>query len=216
MQISKRGCYSTVYYLFFIVVFNACQPQKEVKQGTALCIWPKGSVRSEPSRESAWMSSLHLGQQMAYLGSTARDSTDKNHLYYHVCLTDGTKGWVSEFVVVLSGQPAIVLHPSCMYIQPDSTTEVVKKMNYPSFVAIDEEMGKWVHVVTPRRANEGWVLRKDLSEHKADVTKAIAYQQAMVRDDSLKQLECISKINREAPSLGSDMKAVSHSLKIQP
>ena len=212
MQIIKLGsCSKVLYYLFFLVLLNACQLQMESEEQTALCVWAKGSVRSAPSQDSAWLSSLYLGQQVVYTGTTAMDSTDKNHLYFHVRLSDGTEGWVSEFVVVPHARPAVVHHACDLYSLPDTTAMVVKQMNDRDFVAIDEVKDRWVHVVTSRMANKGWIVRNDLSEDTSEVGEAIATQQIWDKRDSLKQLECINKIKKDLSLRGSDLKAVSHS-----
>lgn len=188
-------------YLFFLAIFlfiNACQHKDFNKsRATAMCVWHKGSVRVAPSREAAWLSTLSLGEQVTLCGESTIDSSDKNRLYYHVTLTDGTCGWASEFVLLPHAMPAVLLKGSSLYRAPDSTSASLATINRLDFVAVDKAHDNWVHVVTPRMANEGWIPKDRVSQEQAEVSVGLAYRLAMKQRDTLTQLMLLKRLRAQ-------------------
>ena len=190
--------------LFFLVSFlftNACQYKiSNETEASAICVWHKGSVRSAPSRGAKWLSSLSLGEQVFFNGETAIDSTDRNRLYYYVALADGTRGWASEFVLLPNAVPGVLLKECMLYRRPDSASATLASINRLDFVAVHEEQGKWMFVVTPRMAKEGWVPKDLVSQEEAEVSVGLAYQLAMKQRDTTTQLMLLKRLKAQQPA----------------
>ncbi len=203
-------------YLCFLVIFlfiNSCQYKDfNESKATALCLWHKGSVRSKPSREAAWLSTLSLGEQVTLRGESAIDSSDKLRLYYHVALEDGTCGWASEFVLLPHAVPAVLLKGSRLYSAPDSTSASLTTINRLDFVAVDKERSEWVHVVTPRMANEGWLPKELVSQEEAEVSVGLAYQLAMKQRDTTTQVMLLKRLKAQQPAGATFIEDLTHKI----
>jgi hypothetical protein len=214
MMRKQRTTFVCLFLLVLFFITNACQPEvSNTSETTAMCVWHKGSVRSAPSREADWLSSLSLGEQVSYSGEAAIDSADKNRLYYHVGLPDGTKGWASEFVLLPEAVPGVLLQRSKLFSSPDSASASFASVNRLDFVAVDEQQAYWVHVVSPRMAKEGWVPRERVSLKQEEVSVGLAYRLAMKKRDTLTQLMLLKRLRAHQPTGATFRRDLIHKIE---
>jgi hypothetical protein len=176
---------------------------KQVLQKTAsVCIWDRGTVRATPKKNGKYVSSMSLGEKINWLGETAVDSNDRNKMYYHVELSDGTTGWASQYVVAPDAKAGITTKEVPIYLRPDLLTLTNKSFNEMELVAITKSTGEWLEVTGKEGKKKGWIKSRLVSEKDADIAVGLLTSKALEVKDSSKQYERILEIV-DNPSLAS-------------
>lgn len=173
--------------IMFSLLVMACetgQQEKEtaVKQElkpvehpvSAVCIWDGASVRTGPSAEAEWITSLSLGEQLTWLGIEKADSSKPERSYFKVMLSDSTTGWSSEYVIT-PGEPAVVVTKTPVFKRPDLITMTETTLKPMSFVAVTESNGEWVRIVGNQKKIKGWIKLNTVSLKDNDVAVGVLY-----------------------------------------
>ena len=193
-------------FIFGLLIVIACQSSKrrasaekatqaEVKtEAPAVCIWDKGSVRQNPAKDGKWISSMALGEKVTWTGDTFTDSTDDNRSYYHVRLSDGTEGWVSEYVVAIHAVPGILVKKAQIFRRPDLITVTEKGFEKMSFVAILETKDDWIQVTGEENKKKGWIRTAAISTKDEDITVGLLVTKAKEEKDPVQYQEKVSEI----------------------
>ena len=202
----RRKVYGIVVLVTLAVVMVACQKgknpestqkSKKIEEKTempAVCIWDKGSVRQEASKNGKWISSMALGEKVVWTGEVFTDSTDDNRSYYHVRLSDGTEGWVSEYVVAIHAVPGILIKKAQIFRRPDLITVTEKVFEKMSFVAILEEKDDWIQVTGEENKKKGWIRTAAISTKDEDITVGLLVAKAKEDKDPVKYQEKLNEI----------------------
>jgi len=167
---------------------------QEKKEIPSVCIWDKGSVRAEPSGKAKWLSAMALGEKVTWLGETMIDSTDHNRKYLKVRLSDSTEGWVSEYVIAINAQPAVITEETSIYRRPDLITITDKEFEPMELVAVLDKKNEWIDVMGKQREKRGWIQAKAISSTDADIAVALltnkAYEEKNINEtkDKIKSI----------------------------
>lgn len=201
----------TVSILFFIII-SACnnsekmevqkptetKPKVEketvIKKVHSVCIWDRGSVRKTPKKKGKYLSAMSLGEKVFWLGKTEIDSLDKNRKYYNIELSDGTTGWVSEYVIALDSRPAITTEEIPIYRRPDLLTFTESTFNSMELVAVTKKVNDWLEVIGKQKKKKGWIKAGLVSYSDDNIAVGLLATKAFALTDSVKMHERVNAI----------------------
>jgi hypothetical protein len=198
----------TVLLFALLVALVACGDGKPTEEKTtvekpvvaetkaAVCVWDKGSVRETPTKDGKWLNAMSLGEKVTWLGETVSDSTSGNTTtdYYKVKLSDGQEGWVSEWVVEIDAQPAVMTAETQVFKRPDLITGTKTKLDKMEFAAIIKTEGEWAQFVGSQKKKKGWIKAAGFSTDDVDIAVGLLATKALAEKDSSKMAEKINEI----------------------
>lgn len=200
-MVKKSFTFLTLFLLVFSI--SSCKKNQkkgenestqEIKEKPAVCIWDKGSIRTEPQKGSKWVSSMALGEKVTWLGITKVDSANNNIRYHKVRLSDSTTGWASEYVVVLDAFPGVITKEASLYKRPDLLTVSEKKFDKMDIVAITKSENEWRMVTGNQKKKKGWIKANTLSQKEDDVAVALLVKKAMDDKNKANTITNLQKI----------------------
>jgi hypothetical protein len=161
--------------------------------------WSNLSLREEPVKDGKYITAIKLGEKMTYLGLSARDSANKTD-YIKVRLMDGKEGWAQASLIVINGDPAVLIKDADIYSRPDLLTKTDKKYSKMDVVAVMQSQGEWIEVKGKRKEGSwvetGWIKPINISYESADIAVAVFTNRALAKDspeDQIAGLEDIVK-----------------------
>ncbi|HEX3048773.1 MAG TPA: hypothetical protein VHY08_28755 [Bacillota bacterium] len=171
----------TGLWLLMIVLLGltGCFGSKDPNANQAVCIYDGASIREEANKDGKWLSSLSLGETGTFEGKAVADPKDPKTEYIKVKLSDGTKGYVNVYCVVLGAYVGVIQEPAKIYKRPDLLSESSKKYDTMDIVAVEEESGDWVRVTGEGRAKSGWVEKGMIRKTKEDIVTAVMLRKAI-------------------------------------
>nr|WP_288934029.1 SH3 domain-containing protein [uncultured Allomuricauda sp.] len=171
--------------------------QKEFSDeaSTAICLWPKVGLRNKPGRkDTKYLTTIYFGETVEYLNEKEKTEDDKEYL--KVRLSDGSEGWVYEYLFTLGGELAIINNETVLYKRPDIMTFEGNKLEPMDMVVIlkDEEQDDWHQIASMKREKKGWI-QGDISaiQDEINVKLGILYWRAM-EESSEKKYELLENI----------------------
>lgn len=90
-------------------------------ESTAICLGNNVSVRKAPSAKGERITSLAIGEEVAWLDSTVMDS-ESDYEYALVRLSDGTEGWSVRSYLFQGTQLGAIVYQTPIYSRPDLLT----------------------------------------------------------------------------------------------
>lgn len=204
--------YSLIVSILFFIIISACNnsENKEVQKSTdtkskvekkteitktqSVCILDRGSVRKTPKKKGKYLSAMSLGEKVLWLGKTETDSLDKNKKYYNVELSDGTIGWVSEYVIAVNAKPAIAIKDIPIYRRPDLLTLTESSFTKMEFIAVLKKNSEWLEVLGKRKKKKGWIKVGLVSYSDDNIAVGLLAAKAFELKDSLKRHERLEAI----------------------
>jgi hypothetical protein len=175
----------SVLSVIISMILFACQGQKkqevvqEKKSIPSVCIWDGGTVRTAPSKDAKWMSSLSLGEEVIWLGITAVDSSDRNLEYYKIQLSDSTLGWASKWVIITDAKPSVIIKSADIYRRPDILTGIDKEFEPMEIVAVEQTENEWIKVVGAEQKKKGWIRKEFVSQENIDIAVGVLAMRAL-------------------------------------
>jgi uncharacterized protein YgiM (DUF1202 family) len=162
---------------------------------TAICLWPKVGLRDKPGRkDTKYLTTIYFGETVEYLNEKEKAEDDKEYL--KVRLSDGSEGWVYEYLFALDGELAIIDKETELYKRPDIMTYEGNKLEPMDMVVIleDEEQEDWHQIASMKREKKGWI-QGDISaiQDEIDVKLGILYWRAM-EESSEKKYKLLENI----------------------
>ena len=142
------------------------------KKVSSICIWDGISIRKAPNKKAKYLTSISLGEKVTSYGVTKRDSANKRN-YIKVELSDGTKGWTSDFAIVEDSKVAAVYKEAPIYKRPDVLTITSKKFEIMEMVAVKSTKDGWIEVVGQGKKKSGWIKVDCVTEQAEDVATSI-------------------------------------------
>ncbi|MEM6831723.1 MAG: hypothetical protein AAGA66_17265 [Bacteroidota bacterium] len=205
---------TTHQILFFVVLFafgctsTSTQSEQAVAEEmlpdtvAAVCVWDNISVRSIPSSDGKWLTSISVGEAIKYLSIDSVEASKKKRVYSKVLLADGKVGWALKDFIVPNGKVAVFLAENVIYKRPDLLTKSDKSFDYMNIVAIKSSQDGWLEVVGRRGEDDwimtGWVKDNNLSQDPIDVAVAKFGGKALAQKDEAKKVEMINEILNNA------------------
>jgi hypothetical protein len=154
--------------------------EKNPNANQAVCIYDGSAVWAEASNKSKWLSSLAVGETAIFEGKPVIDEADeKKREYIKIKLSDGTKGWISTWSVVLGAYVGVIQESTKIYKRPDLLSESGKNFDTMNIVAVEEENGDWVRVTGEGRVKSGWLQKSIIRKNKEDVITAVLLKKAI-------------------------------------
>ncbi|MBN2742929.1 MAG: SH3 domain-containing protein [Marinilabiliaceae bacterium] len=179
---------------------TSCGSGKSGETDTAVCIWNKVSLRTEPNESSKWITAINLGEKVTYLNESATDSSGKKPVeYYKVGLQDGKEGWVRADFIVLNSQPAVLIYSAPLYNRPDLLTKSDKNFLPMDIVAVKNgDHEGWIEVTGKRNEgkwiDKGWIKPENLSYVDVDMAVAVFAKAAIDEKNDEKKLTMLREI----------------------
>lgn len=147
----------------------------------AICLWPKVGVREMADPNAAGNNSLAtavFGERVEMLGQTEKVG-DKT--YIKIKLSDGTEGWVNEYLFAQKAKLAAITKMTSIYERPDQMTLIRdKKAEFGEIVAVMNKEGDWIQVLGKKKSIKGYILGDDhYVTNEKDLRAAIARDHAL-------------------------------------
>lgn len=163
----------------------------------AVCIWEEISLREGPSAKDKFVTYVHLGEKVTYLGQTAVDSV-KGKTYAKIALADGKEGWSRKDFIIPDAIPASFLQDTDIYGRPDLLTKTKSKFSAMDIVAKISEKDDWSEVTGKRKEGswieKGWVKTTALTTESVDIATAKFGAQAMSKENTDDRLGALEQI----------------------
>jgi len=171
--------------------------EETLKNVDAVSIWDGISVKTEPTSDGKWLSSLSLGEKVMMTGNTAVDSSAENREYVEIQLGDEKQGWVVKDFVQ-EGSAVAVVRDAQVFNRPDLLTKTEKKFSTMDVLALIDTKDEWVEVKGKSQGEKwfwtGWVKRTDLSDNEVDVAVAVYGQKALAIEQEEERIDAIQEI----------------------
>lgn len=162
---------------------------------TAICLWPKVGLRDKPGRKDAkYITTIYFGETVEFLQE--KENTEDGKEYLKVRLSDGSEGWVNDYLFALNGELAIIDKETELYKRPDIMTFEGDKLESMDMVVIleDEEKEEWHQIASMKREKKGWIQGDiDAIQDEIDVKLGILYWRAM-EESGEKKYELLENI----------------------
>lgn len=165
-------------------------------EGTsAICLWPKVGLRDKPGIKAAkYLTTIYFGETVEFLQEKEKADDDKEYL--KIRLSDGTEGWVYEYLFAKGGELAIIDKETALYKRPDIMTFEGEKLDPMDMVVIfeDEQQEEWHQVTSLKKEKKGWIQGDiDAIQDEIDVKLGILYWRAM-EESTEKKFELLENI----------------------
>ncbi|MHA7829576.1 MAG: SH3 domain-containing protein [Flagellimonas sp.] len=162
---------------------------------TGICLWPKVGLRDKPGREDTkYLTTIYFGETVEYLDEKEKAEDDKEYL--KVRLSDGSEGWVYEYLFAMGGELAIIDNETELYKRPDIMTFEGEKLEPMDMVVIfkNEDNEEWYEITSMKRDKKGWMQGDiDAIQNEIDVKLGILYWRAM-EETTEKKFELLENI----------------------
>lgn len=162
---------------------------------TAICLWPKVGLRDKPGRKNAkYLTTIYFGETVKYLNEKEKAEDDREYL--KIRLSDGSEGWVYEYLFAIDGELAIVNKETELYKRPDIMTFEGKKLAPMEMAVIfeNEEYQGWHEITSIKKEKKGWIQGDmDAIQEEVDVKLGILYWRAM-EEPAEKKFELLENI----------------------
>lgn len=187
---------------------SAMAPAEEESPAVSI-YWGPLSLRAKPERDGKYLTAIRLGEKMTYLGITAVDSASKNTEYARVRLMDGTEGWAQANLIVINGDPAVMVREAEIYSRPDLLTKTDRSYAKMDVVAVTQSQGDWVEVKGKRKegswVESGWIKPINISYETADIAVAVFTSQALAKDKDEDKIAALKDIIQNADLSTSEL-----------
>ncbi|MGX1928465.1 SH3 domain-containing protein [Flagellimonas sp. 2504JD4-2] len=160
----------------------------------AICLWPKVGLRDHPGRKNTkYLTTIYFGETVQFLNK--RKQADDNKEYINVKLSDGTEGWVNEYLFAMDGKLGVIENATEIYKRPDVMTFQGEKMDPLDMVMVSEaEQEGWYKVVGPKKEKEGWVQNTDdIIMDELEIKMGILYWRAQ-EETGVKKYDLLENI----------------------
>ncbi|NLW48538.1 MAG: SH3 domain-containing protein [Firmicutes bacterium] len=188
-------CFLVVMVLFSL---TGCFEGKNDYSKQGVCIVENTSLRKEPSTKGDWISSLALGETVKLEGSPIKDEADPKVEYIKIKLSDGTKGYASNWCIVGGAYVGVIQKTTKIYKRPDLLAESNHQFEMMNIVAVEEENeSAWIRVTGEGRSKKGWIKKEFIRKDKEDVVTAVLLRKALrekgktVNNASREEMEAI-------------------------
>jgi len=126
---------------------------------------------------------------MSYTGSNQIDSSGKRPVtFYHVQLSDGKAGWISEYNIEVDARPAIVTEKTFLYKRPDFLTKTDQDLVPMDFVTAKQEKDNWIEVVGSEKKKTGKIDKNSLLFSELNIAVSVLGQRTLSQSDSSKRM----------------------------
>ncbi len=170
--------------------------------------WSNLSLRDEPVKDGKYLTAIRLGEKMTYLGLTARDSANKTD-YIKVRLMDGKEGWAQSNLIVINGDPAVLIKDAEIYSRPDLLTKTDKAYSKMDVVAVMQSQGEWIEVKGKRKEGSwvetGWIKPINISYESVDIAVAVFTNQALAKKETEDQITGLEDIVKNSDLSTSEL-----------
>jgi len=170
--------------------------------------WSNLSLRDEPVKDGKYLTAVKLGEKMTYLGLTARDSANKTD-YIKVRLMDGKEGWAQSSLIVINGDPAVLIKDAEIYSRPDLLTKTDKAYSKMDVVAVIQSQGEWIEVKGKRKegswVESGWIKPINISYESVDIAVAVFTSNALAKKTAEEQIEGLEDIVKNSDLSTSEL-----------
>ena len=126
------------------------------------------------------MDAIYYGEEVEMLGEE-KEMEDENRIYMKVRLTDGSEGWVHEYLFEKSAKLAAASKEIELYRRPDMMTLRDDKLQPGDIIVTMERNGEWLHVSGREKKKKGWIKAgtEGLTFQTRDVKLALLYYKAL-------------------------------------
>lgn len=167
----------------------------------AICLLDKLSVRETPTAKGKWVTSMSLGEKVAYTGEQHTDSITKKD-YVKVRLIDGKEGWARAPFIAVNGKVAVMLENTNTYKRPDLLTKTNNKYSPMDIIAVMSTQDDWIQVKGKRGEGryieEAWVKSSNISEKQIDIAVAKFAGLAMSKETMTERIKALEEIVNNA------------------
>lgn len=163
-------------------------------ENKAICLWPKVGMRSAPGRDenAKYLTTIYFGEWVSLTGKS-KEKEDKN--YVEITLSDGSEGWVYEYLLGQGSEMAVATATVPLYKRPDLATMQGKNFDKGDFIVLKPAENGWREAVGFERKHEGWVQESAaISKKQEDAQVVMLYKRAMTAEKASEkqtQLEAI-------------------------
>jgi len=177
----------------------------EVDPSAAVCLWNKAALREAAGKDGKYSTSVVFGEQVEMLGETKKVD-EENRTYMKVRLSDGSEGWVNQYLFAGKSKLGIILQSASLYNRPDLMTQKSSRMEAGELVIVSSKHAEWVKVSTADRKKSGWISGDgNISKENADITLALMYHQALQSPIRSKQLGALESLTKNSSFSSSPM-----------
>ncbi|PKH50661.1 hypothetical protein CXF68_08110 [Tenacibaculum sp. Bg11-29] len=164
---------------------------------SAICLLDKLSIRETPSSKGKWITSMSLGEKVAFTGEEITDSKSKKQ-YYKVKLTDGKEGWTRATFLAVNGKVGAMLESANVYKRPDLLTKTEKKYSVMDIIAVTENQGDWMKVKGKRAegeyVEEGWIKSSNITNDEIDIATAKFASSAIKKSTMTERIKALQEV----------------------
>ncbi len=136
-----------------LIVLGSCASKKEntAEEATemeetysgpsvAICLGNNVSVRKTPEASGDWLTSLAIGEEVAWLDSLVTDTNGKvQYEYALIRLSDGTEGWAVGSYLFKDASLAAITKPTTIYSRPDLLTSTSNQFQPLDLIVFRQE-----------------------------------------------------------------------------
>ncbi|MEO0581053.1 MAG: SH3 domain-containing protein [Bacteroidota bacterium] len=173
----------------------------------AICMWPAAGLRKEPGRndytsdkENNYITAILYGEKVEVIPDV--EPVEKgNRMYMKVRLSDGTEGWVHDYIFERYAQLGVVTMETEIYRRPDLMTlrdtrlqpgQIVVVINDPSVPKVNSN---WYHISSYKKIPKGWIHQGNhITMHIRDVRAALLLARAKGIRSKEKRLARLNEI----------------------
>jgi len=162
----------------------------------AICLWPKVGLRDQPGRKNAkYLTTIYFGETVQFLNEKEQADDDKE--YIKIRLSDGTEGWVYEYLFAIGGKLSVVKNAFEIYKRPDIMTFEGKKLEPMDMIVVSEaEQDGWYEAIGFKKEKKGWIQSIDpLLMDDINIKMGILYWRALEKN-GVKKYELLENITK--------------------
>ncbi len=187
--------------ILFLILLTAATLSAQTSV-PSVCIEDGMSLRSEPAKSSKFLTTVGLGEEVAWLGRTEKDAKTSQD-YYDIKLSDGTTGWILTRGIVTKAKAGVIRARASVFTRPNLLNSTDRSLEALALVAIlQKQSDGWMEVVEGKLDAPGgehvWVKDPEVSIDKNDLALAVIGARAIREKDKTKQRVLMAAVSTNA------------------
>ncbi len=159
--------YVKLLFLFALAALAAPQLSGQISSfrteagSQLICVWNQVTLRSGPGKSAPYVTGVFFGETVKKTGEEAY-AREEQRTYLKVETSEGTVGWVHEFLFVEGIGLATVMKPGRIYKRPRTVSTITDQSFLPGeLVVLVNQNNGWLHLMGREKKKAGWIEGTD-------------------------------------------------------
>lgn len=174
--------------------------------GQLYCVWNQVTLRSGPGKTAPYLNGVFFGEVVQKTGEEAYAREEKR-TYIKVRTSEGTVGWVHEFLFMEGVGMAVITEPGRIYKRPRTVSTITDQSFLPGeLVVLVSENNGWINLIGREKKKLGWIQGPEkITNSLRELEIASLLYEAKKKTNDAQRQEALTTLLQEARATGSPL-----------